>query len=212
MSSRIVSFARAIPSVAFLVLVTWCSPLQAETRVPTYVPPDICNLTVTADRETGDVTIAWSDGTAPFIVVRSETEDLQQSTGLEVIASGVRSTQFVDRRAYRDGRRLYYQVYDRNSQPEIFGFSPDGGLPGAEIKVRGVGFSSDCAKITVQVGGSDVPVKLDCGFLGFTFKVPLNAMTGSLIVATPAGAALAGDSGEDVQPMCKAAPRRPRSW
>jgi hypothetical protein len=206
------TIARAIVSSTFLVVAIWLSLLHAETRVPTYVPPDICDLTVTADRETGDVAIAWSGGIAPFIVVRSETQELRLSNRLEVVGWDLRSTLFVDRRAYRADRRFYYQVYDRNSQPEIFGFSPDGGLPGAEIRVRGVGFRSDCAKITVQAGGREVPTKLDCGFLGFTFKVPIDSMTGFLIVATPAGVALAGDVGEETRPMCKGAPRRPRSW
>jgi len=208
----VVAIARALALAAVLLSVVRFAPINAETRVPTYVPPEICDLTVAADRETGDVTVAWSGGTAPFILVRSGARDLRDSTRFEVVASGLRSTKFVDHLAYRAGRRLCYQIFDRNSVPEVFGFSPDGGVPGTEIRVRGVGFRSDCAKITVQAGGVEVPVKLDCGFLGFTFKVPVNSMTGSLIVATPAGAALAGDQGEDMQPMCKGVPRKPRSW
>ena len=204
--------ARVVACAAILALTPWWSTLRAETRVPIHVPPEICDLTVSAARETGDVTIAWSGGKAPFVVVRSDAKDFRVSKRLEVIASGLRSTQFVDRGAYRAGKRLYYQIYDPNSMPEVFGFSPDGGLPGAEIRVRGVGFRSDCAKITVEVAGSEAPIKLDCSFLGFTFKVPPNAMTGSLIVATPAGAALAGDTGTELQPICHGVPRTPRSW
>jgi len=86
---------------------------------------------------------------------------------------------------------------------------PRGGVPGAEITVRGVGFRSDCNKITVRAGGAEAPDKLRCSFLGFTFKVPVNGMTGYLLVATPAGVA---DAGMNAEETCNGKPRQPRSW
>jgi hypothetical protein len=183
--------------------------VHAESEEPRNVPPEICDLAVVADPGSGDVTVTWSGGTAPFTVVRSEVEELRDAKHFEVVAEGLRSRRFVDRRAFNPDGRLYYQVYDSNVVPEVFDFSPDGGVPGAEIRVRGVGFPADCDEITVQVGGVDVPTKLNCCFTGFTFRVPLNSMTGPLIVVTPTGAALAGTVGEE---SCKGTPRRPRSW
>ena len=192
-----------------LAFLTALMPAQAETTEPSNVPPEICDLVVTADRGTGDVVVNWSGGTPPFVVVRSNADDLRLAQRLEVVTASSRSRRVVDHDVLASGRRLFYQVYDHNSQPQVFGFSPDGGLPGAEIRVRGVGFPSDCGKIKVMAGGVDVPEKLDCGFLGFTFRVPVNGMTGYLLVATPAGATVAGAQSE---PTCNGKPRRARSW
>jgi len=135
--------------------------------------------------------------------------DLRSSARLEVVASGVDSRRFVDRGAFDPQARLYYQVYDLHSPPTVFGFSPDGGVPGSEITVRGVGFRSDCNDVLVQAGGVEVPLKVECSFTRVVFKVPQNAMTGHLIVATPAGAAVAG---VEEEMYCHGTARHPMSW
>jgi len=200
---------RRYAAAASCLFVAASTQAFTESRVPLSVPPELCDLRVVADEKSGDVRLSWSGGTPPFTVVRSETEDFRHAKDLEVVAPTVRSNGFEDRRAFSTDKRFFYQVYDQNSPPDIFEFSPDGGLPGAEITVRGVGFCSDCGKIGVYIGGVEAPVKLECGFLGFKFKTPTNAMTGYLVVAAPGGVADAGMEAED---ECRGKPRRPRSW
>lgn len=192
------------------VLAALATPALAETTVPRDLPPEICDLSVVADPTGSDATLTWSGGTPPFMVVRSESEDFSADEYLEVLALAVPSRQFVDRGVVASDGRLFYQVFDANSQPQIFRFTPNAGLPGSQVQVRGVGFPSDCNQITVLVGGAEVPTKLDCSFTGFTFEVPTDSVTGYLMVATPAGATVAGSpyQGE----YCKGQLQPPRSW
>ena len=89
-----------------LAMAAW-TLAYAESRIPLSVPPEICDLDVVANHETGDVRVSWSGGTPPFIVVRSDTEDLRLAKKLEVVAPAVRTNEFVDRRAFFAGRRLF---------------------------------------------------------------------------------------------------------
>jgi hypothetical protein len=203
------TFTRLVISTAGFITMAGYAPVLAESILPTNIPPEICDLAVAADQEPGDVVVTWSGGTPPFTIVRSDAEDLATATRLEVVAQNQRTSRFVDRGASRAGNRSYYQVYDVNSVPVVFGLSPDGGLPGSKITVRGVALRSDCDELTVRIAGHDVPTKFDCSFTGFSFKVPVDAFTGSVIVATPAGATVVG--AEEAE-TCKGEPRRPRSW
>lgn len=117
---------RSFTAVLSCLAVAACTLAYAASRTPINVPPEICDLVVVADHETGDVRVSWSGGTPPFIVVRSDTEDLRLATRLDVVAPAARVSEFVDPRAFLARRRLFYQVYDRNSLPDIFGFSPEG--------------------------------------------------------------------------------------
>jgi hypothetical protein len=200
--------SRRIRSAGWAGLVL-LSPVYAESPEPKDVPPDICDVAAVADQGTGDVIVSWSGGTPPFTVVRSDAADFRKAALVDVVASGIPSRRFVDRKAFDPDERLYYQVYDPTSPPDVFGFSPDGGLPGAEIRVRGVGFPSNCDEIVLQAGGVEVPIKLDCSFTGFVFKVPQNAVTGHLLVGTPAGVA---DAGLDQEMYCNGTPRHPVTW
>ena len=201
---------RALKNTLLWVLtVVFFTLLRAETRVPTKLPPEICNLGVTVEQRSGNAVITWSGGTPPFTVIRADKEDLAFAKRIEVIASAVRSRRFTDPRALLTRRKSYYQVYDSNSIPRLLEISPDAGLPGTEIRVHGVGFPSDCRKITVELAGVKAETKSNCSFTGFTFKVPLDAITGSIIVATPAGVA---DTDSEETEFCKGTPRLPRSW
>jgi hypothetical protein len=199
----------SLPLIAFCVILVFFGAAKGDSSEPVHVPPVVCHMTVDADRSTADVTITWSGGTPPFTLVRGNTDHFSKATRLEVLSSRLHSRRFVDRGAFVPGKRFYYQVYDHNSQPEVFEFTPDGGLPGAVITVRGVAFAPDCSKMTVLMAGTKAEEKLDCTFTSFKFKVPKNAVTGSLIVATPAGATVPGTDQGD---YCNGVRRQPTSW
>jgi hypothetical protein len=92
---------------------------------------------------------------------------------------------------------MYYEVYDANSSPEAHWVSPDGGLPGREITVRGAGFDSDCSKNSVYIAGVAARV-VECSFIHLVFVVPEDWITGTVMVASPAGATLVGSSCTEV--------------
>lgn len=186
------------------------APAMADTLIPLDRPPDICDLAVAVDPMTRDVTVTWSGGTPPFVVVRSDRESFRDDEHLDVLAMTLSSREYVDPAGRPSGGRRYYQVYDVNSGPKVYGFFPNAGLPGSQVRVRGTGFPSDCEDITVFLGGSEAPTKRDCSFTGFTFEVPPKSHVGYLVIVTPGGATVAG--GLDEEEMCHGKPRHPVSW
>jgi hypothetical protein len=205
---RAVTRVVVVPIAAVTLLGTVAEVTVAETTIPENLPPDICYVVAALDTGTGDVTISWSGGTAPFTVVRANARDFREATDVEVIASDV-SRGFTDRRAARSATRWWYQVFDRNSMPEIYGVTPDAAHVGEAVTVEGAGFSPNCDQNLVQFGGRDVPSTRDCSFTRLTFTIPGDSVSGYVVVVAPGGAAVA-----DMEPRqyCDGEPRLPVSW
>ena len=231
MPNRAFTLSLSTKSLILPIILALCVPAMATSVEPQHVPPEICHLAV-ARHPSGDVLVTWSGGTAPFTVIRSPSPVLTSpqdregsgpvlaiATGtasrtpqtkpvIQVVASNVQSRHVLDRDVAKSSRRWYYQVYDRHSAPVVLGFAPDGGLPGSWISVHGAALVSDCNLLTVKIAGVEAKVKRRCTFTGFDFQVPANMITGSLIVATPAGASIVGD----MLDYCNGKPRQMVSW
>jgi len=178
--------------------------LQAESPEPTGVPPQVGPIILVADSKSGDVGLEWGGGTPPFAIVRANHQCFRDADHVWALGTNIRSHKFVDAGALRLGEQMYYQVYDANSMPEAHWLSPDGGLPGKEITIRGAGFDQDCSKNSVYIAGAPARV-VECSFIHLVFVAPENSITGSVTVSTPSGAALLGD-------CCNEFSRQPVTW
>ena len=174
---------RAYRRLVWIVFLFMPVLLRAESPEPTNVPPQVGPLSVVADDESGDVALEWSGGTPPFAVVRADHQCFRDAEHVWVLGSGLTARNFVDSGGFRLGKRMYYQVYDANSVPEAHWVSPDGGLPGEEITVRGAGFDSNCSKNSVYIAGVAARV-VECSFIHLVFVVPEDWITGSVIVVS----------------------------
>ncbi len=167
----------AVASAWFVVMVaTTC---LAESPEPRGIVPVVCDASVSVEYESGDVSVIWSDGTPPP-VVRIDADELSRASTVEVVLLKSTSRHVIDRGAFDATRRYYYQVYDANSPPHICYFSPDGGLPGTEICVKGVSFPSNCDELQIHLAGVEATEINDCNFTGFVYRVPEGTITGYL--------------------------------
>jgi hypothetical protein len=83
-------------------------------------PPEICDLAVARDAGAESVTVTWSGGTPPFLVIRGDAPRFDRAIELDYLAERVMDHRYVDTRARQPGRSYYYQVYDFNSARELF--------------------------------------------------------------------------------------------
>ena len=179
--------------LAWIVFLLMPVLAQAESPEPTNVPPQVGPLGLDTDDKSGDVALEWTGGTPPFAVVRADHQCFRDAEHVWLLGSGLRTRNFMDSGVLRLGEQMYYQVYDANSVLEAHWVSPDGGLPGREITVRGAGFDSDCSKNSVYIAGVAARV-VECSFIHLVFVVPEDLITGSVMVASPTGATLVGGS------------------
>jgi len=195
---------------ALLLGVAIAGPADAEEQPATNLPPEICDLVVEVERASGNVTVTWSGGTPPFILVRGDVRNLAEATKVEYLSMDTSARRFVDPGAFSRGRRFYYQVYDHNSVPEVFTMTPDDLREGGAVTVRGVGFSGDCATNTVVFeGGIEVRPNGKCSFIGFQFTVPPKVVSGSIMFVSPNGV---GGFGDHQSYRCDGISRRPATW
>lgn len=144
--------------------------------------PQVGTVQVTKFTGTNSVRLAWSDGSAPFAIARSETPDFTTSiTGTFV--SRTATTPIDDVGALTDGKTYYYQIPDANSDPFVLGVARLGGGPiiaGDTVTIDGWGFFGSP---TVYFAGEEstpsvvTPTQLTASF-------PLGGATGSTQVAS----------------------------
>jgi hypothetical protein len=96
-----------------------CSLVRAQPG-PGVKAPEICDLEVTLDSESGSVVVTWSGGTSPFLIVRGDAPRFDRAAQLDWIAERAMGHRHVDSSARKPGRRYYYQVYDNFSARELF--------------------------------------------------------------------------------------------
>jgi hypothetical protein len=182
--------------------------VQADLKPNPDRPPEICDLVVTADPSNGDVTILWSGGTPPFVLVRGDARSFLEAKSIEFLSMNVTDRRYKDRGASRAGRRYFYQVYDHRSPPEVMSLVPGEFHDGDVVRVRGIGFSRDCSENTVVLPGAvEVQPRGKCEFTGFEFAVPRGAVSGNVMFASPNGNCLLGDCQQ-----CRGVLRRPATW
>jgi hypothetical protein len=170
-----------VPMAAALALGGIVSTAFAEQE-GTPPRPDLGTVQVTKFAGTNSVRLAWSDGSAPFAVARSETADFTTSnTGTFV--SRTATTPIDDVGALTDGKTYYYQIPDANSDPFVLGVARLGGgaiVAGDTVTIDGWGFFGSP---TVYFAGEEAtpsvvtPTQLTASF-------PLAGATGSTQVVS----------------------------
>ena len=143
--------------------------------------PQVGTVQVTKFTGTNSVRLAWSDGTAPFAVARSESPNFRtSSTGTFVSRSA--SAPVDDVGTLTDGKTYYYQIPDANVDPFVLGVAKLGGgdiVAGDTVTIDGWGFFG---LPTVYFAGEEAtpsvvtPTQLTAVF-------PLGGATGSIQVA-----------------------------
>ena len=109
--------------------------LSRADEVPDYSPkpPEICNLSVSRQAGSGNVLVTWSGGTPPFLIIRADAECFGRSSELTYLSSTITTHRFVDVRASKSGKRFWYNVFDANSDTELYSIGPsepdDGKMP-----------------------------------------------------------------------------------
>jgi hypothetical protein len=82
--------------------------------------PEICDLAVARDAAAESVTVTWSGGTPPFLVIRGDGPRFDRAKELDWLAERVMAHRYLDARPRASGEHYYYQVYDFNSARELF--------------------------------------------------------------------------------------------
>jgi hypothetical protein len=144
--------------------------------------PHVAMAQVDKVTATGSVRLSWSDGTAPFAVVRSETPNFRTSTTGTYVSRSATSP-IDDVGALTDGRTYYYQIPDANADPFVLGVTRVGGgdiVAGDTLAIDGWGFFGTP---TVYFAGEEAtpssvaPTEL-------TVQFPLGGATASVQVTT----------------------------
>jgi len=172
------------------VMLSWVT-LLAEQQPG---PPDPPVPLVTVRKKGTDVTLTWTAGRPPFLVVREAPLLGGSGSTLTYPAEKVVSRTFIDRDV-PEGTRYWYRVFDANAKPEIFAISPTGTLgPGDQVLITGVGFSDNCDEIHIDQGGEPWrPYK--CSFTELRLRVPGDVVNGPMVLTSPTGAAFEFESG-----------------
>lgn len=164
------------------LLISSCSPTYSTTT-PIAPPADIATLMVSLQSSVDGVELSWTDGSAPYIVVRSETPDFSSSTTIIYISRSA-SSPIDDENVMLDTKTYYYQVYDLNAQPGILSLSASNPIIGDVITIDGYGFDALNTKLYLE--GEEIPISsLTASQCQFT--VPANAASGYLTVVSSSG-------------------------
>lgn len=164
------------------LLISSCYPVYATT-IPIAPPADVATLMVSVQSSVDGVELSWTDGSAPYIVVRSETPDFSSSTTIIYISRSA-SSPIDNENVLLDTKTYYYQVYDLNAQPEILSLSTSNPIIGDVITIDGYGFDPLNTKLYLE--GEEIPISsLTASQCQFT--VPANAASGYLTVVSSSG-------------------------
>src|SRR5262245_36420434 len=106
----------------FIALAPSLSLHSDQQAVPR--PPEICDLSVQREDQSGDVIITWSGGTPPFSIARADAQCFGKASEIRHLVENVKDHRYVDVAAARSGDRFWYQVFDDNSPMEIWYIGP----------------------------------------------------------------------------------------
>lgn len=124
---------------------------HAESTEPTSTPATP-TLTLDKNAMTGNVVLVWTATTGPYSVVRGTSPSFEE-TPPQIISAGLGATTFSDP-VLTDGIGYFYSIEDANALTQVFGASANGGLPGDEITLTGIGFASVLADNEVFVAAN----------------------------------------------------------
>jgi hypothetical protein len=107
-------------AVCGVLIAVACTGSALASEIAVDRPLEICDLVAKCDARTGSVVVSWAGGAPPFSVVRSDAASFDQATKIKELSTDVRRRRYDDSGACRTGQRFYYQVYDRNSAPDVW--------------------------------------------------------------------------------------------
>jgi hypothetical protein len=160
-----------------------CFRIVIATSIPVPPPPEIATLAAAKQLPVNGVRLTWSDGSAPFIIVRSETPDFSTSTTITYVSRDA-STPTDDPNVLGDTKTYYYQAYDVNAAPQVLTLSASDPVIGDVLTIDGAGF--DPATTHVYLEGEEIPLS-SVTSSQLQLAVPASAPSGQLIVASSSG-------------------------
>ena len=124
------------------------------TEDPISFPAEVQTLLIAKDPSPQNIVASWSDGSASFTFVRSETPDFENSSTITYVGTSILSSPAIDSGTLNDGKTYYYQIYDANAQTTAFSVAGNTiAAVGDIITIQGVGFSSNPSENVVVFEG-----------------------------------------------------------
>lgn len=150
---------------------------------PVGPPPEITTFLAEKHAPTDAVRLSWNDGTAHFIIVRSETPDFSASTTIEYVSRDGTSP-LDDEGILSDGKTYYYQALDSNCVPSVLALSSSYPLIGDTLTIDGAGF--DATDTRVYLEGTGIPIT-SATSSQLSLAVPAMAASGEITIISPTG-------------------------
>jgi len=150
--------------------------LGIATEDPVIPPPDVETLVAAKDSPGDAVMLTWTDGTAPFAIVRSTSPDFLNPTDLNYVSRGTPLSTISDP-VLTDGETYYYLVQDVNAPTQVYKISNTNPVPyeGDVLTIDGIGFSDTCADNAFYLEGGLAATLTTCSSTQIQAEVPVHA-------------------------------------
>lgn len=170
--------------LALLLTILFTATMSiTATTIPISPPDEVVTLMVAKELPVDGTQLSWNDGSAPYIVIRSETPDFSSSITILYVSRNA-SSPTDDANVLLDTKNYFYQVYDLNAAPQIFSFSASDLVIGDTLTIDGAGF--DPANIHIYLEGEEIPIQ-SATSSQCQLTVPAIAASGQLTVVSSSG-------------------------
>lgn len=159
------------------------SSLTFGMTIPFPPPPEVTTLMAAKEPVSNGVRLTWSDGTAPYVVVRSETPDFSGSLTIYYVSRAA-SAPADDPNVLGDSKLYYYQIYDVSAEPTVLAMSVTYPAIGDTLTIDGAGF--DPAATHVYLEGEEIPVS-SVSATQLQLSLPATSSSGQLTVLSSTG-------------------------
>lgn len=180
---------RSVCSALLLLALLSAARSAFATEDPISFPAEVQTLLIAKDPSPQNIVASWSDGSASFTFVRSETPDFENSSTITYVGTSILSSPAIDSGTLNDGKTYYYQIYDANAQTTAFSVAGNTiAAVGEIITIQGVGFSSNPSEnVVVFEGGGTATNIVSSSFTNIQCEIPADVVSGDVVVISPNG-------------------------
>lgn len=173
-----------IVQVIFLVL-PWASGRATQDPYPS--APQVETLMVVKQAPVTGTRLSWTDGTGPYIGVRSQTPNFLNTTTIFYVSRGIAASPLDDPNTLSDTNTYFYQLNDVNTYPEVYtDTSLTDYVYGDTVTLDGTNFSPGSTHVYVE--GIEVLPLTSVSSSQIVFNVQASVPSGSITVAAVAAA------------------------